>query len=293
MAKTGSKFIQCRWESEGKRLKIAENWLRRFRMEGGAKKTPKLWRFSEPEGSRRLPAKGKPKSLKMGNFWKCDEERVQRDRRSLKSLLTSCSNFPVRALFQDLWAEGSSQVSPLSLHDGFGGSGEHLAPFACPSKYSTKRQACRFGRSWRFWSWRLPPLKPTPTYRAPTCVRVRARAGAVSQPRVRQKLRQALQDWQHRQMLSPAAVASWDCIWGRQGRGNGRRLGWIGVKTCFYPGTGLRPEPPFTGVCGASVHEIAKQSQKGPFCRSADKSPKIPEKASKLCRTKRVRNSVF
>ena len=44
------------------------------------------------------------------------------------------------------------------------------APFACPTKYSTKRQPWRFwrfSRLWRFWSWRLQPLNSTPLFRHP------------------------------------------------------------------------------------------------------------------------------
>ena len=40
MTENRSKWIQSRQKSGGKPLEIAKNWLRRFRMEGGAKKTP-------------------------------------------------------------------------------------------------------------------------------------------------------------------------------------------------------------------------------------------------------------
>ena len=47
----------------------------------------------------------------------------------------------------------------------------------------------------------------------------------------------------------------------------------------------LRPERPFTGVCGPSGPKIAKKSQKESFWGSAKKSPEIPEKVKNTAKS--------
>ena len=83
-------------------------------------------------------------------------------------LTTSCPTKATGGALSGCQFKGGSLHDSLTVLAGLLESTLPSFKFACPTKFSTMSQPWRFGQfrgSWRFRSWRLPPLNSTPPFR--------------------------------------------------------------------------------------------------------------------------------